>query len=110
MAKKEEAKQQGKNVNSDASNATQEFDPYQIILSPLATEKCIRLIEFNNTLVFLVHPRSTKPEIKKAVEELFKVKVKSVNVQNSFKGNKRAFVTLTQDYLASDISADLGFI
>ena len=86
------------------------FDPYQIIISPLATEKCIRLIEFNNTLTFKTHPRATKPDVKRAVQELFKVKVKSVNIQNSVQGYKKAYVTLDPNFLASDVSAELGFI
>ena len=88
----------------------EEFDPYQIITAPLATEKCIRLIEFNNTLVFRTHPRATKRDVKKAIQELFKVKVKSVNILNSVQGFKKAYVTLDPNYLASDVSADLGFI
>ena len=86
------------------------FDPYQIIQYPLSTEKSIRQIEFDNKLVFVVHPRSTKRDIKKAVETLFKVKVAKVNVQNSFKGEKRAYVKLSPESLASDVSADLGLI
>ena len=86
------------------------FDPYQIILSHLSTEKSIRHIEFNNRLVFSVSPQSTKKDIKKAVEHLFKVKVIKVNVHNSFMGGKRAFVTLAAGNAASDIGADLGLI
>ncbi|MFH1396533.1 MAG: 50S ribosomal protein L23 [archaeon] len=86
------------------------FNPYHIVEAPLATEKCIRLIEFDNILVFLVNPRATKREVKRAVEELFKVKVSSVNIQNSVKGKKKAYVKLDPNYSASDVSADLGFI
>jgi large subunit ribosomal protein L23 len=87
-----------------------DFDPYLIIKYPLSTEKSIRQIEFENKLTFVVHPRSTKADVKKAVEELFKVKVKKVNIQNSFTGEKRAYVKLGADSLASDVSADLGLI
>lgn len=89
---------------------TEKFDPYQILKHPLSTEKSIRQIEFDNKLVFSVHPRATKIDVKKAVEELFKVKVAKVNIQNSFTGQKRAYVKLTNEHLASDISADLGLI
>jgi len=88
----------------------QEFDPYQIVLFPLSTEKSIRQIEFDNKLVFVVHSRATKTDVKKAVETLFKVKVAKVNIQNSFKGQKRAYVRLSAESLASDVSADLGLI
>jgi large subunit ribosomal protein L23 len=87
-----------------------EFDPYKIVKYPLSTEKSIRQIEFDNKLTFVVDKKATKPEIKKAVEELFKVKVLKINTQNSFKGEKRAYVKLSPESLASDVSADLGLI
>ena len=87
-----------------------DFDPYKIIKYPLSTQKSIRQIEFDNKLTFVIDRKATKPQIKKAVEELFKVKVIQVNTQNSFKGQKRAYVKLSPENLASDISADLGLI
>lgn len=87
-----------------------DFDPYQILLHPLSTEKSIRQIEFENKLGFAVHPRATKLDVKLAVEALFKVKVENVNIQNSFRGQKRAYVKLGKEHLASDISAELGLI
>ena len=86
------------------------FDPYQIIKYPLSTEKSIRQVEFDNKLVFAVHPRSTKKDVKRAVEELFKVKVLKVNLQNSFTGEKKAYVRLGPGHLAADVGADLGMI
>ena len=86
------------------------FDPYKIIKYPLSTEKSIRQIEFDNKLVFIVAPKSTKADVKRAVKELFKVNVEKVNVQHSFKGRKKAYIRLSPDSLASDVSADLGLI
>ncbi len=86
------------------------FDPYEIIKYPLSTEKSIRQIEFDNKLVFAVHPRATKRDVKRAVEELFSVKVAKVTMHNAFQGQKRAFVKLGPEHLASDVSADLGLI
>ncbi|HIJ12013.1 TPA: 50S ribosomal protein L23 [Candidatus Woesearchaeota archaeon] len=86
------------------------FDPYQIILFPLSTEKAIRQIEFDNKLSFAIHARATKLDVKKAVEQLFNVKVVKVNVQNTFAGKKKAIVKLGPAHLASDVSADLGLI
>ena len=51
---------------------------YDVILSPIITEKATRLTE-NNQVVFRVTLDATKPAIAKAVSDLFKVKVKSVN-------------------------------
>ena len=86
------------------------FDPYQVIVSPLSTEKSIRGIEFDNKLVFVVHPRATKLDVRRAVEELFKVRVTKITIQNSVTGQKRAQVTLHKSNLDSDVSADLGLI
>ncbi|WP_075216585.1 50S ribosomal protein L23 [Mongoliimonas terrestris] len=51
---------------------------YDIIRSPVITEKATIQAE-NNKVVFNVAKTATKPEIKAAVEQLFSVKVKSVN-------------------------------
>ena len=48
---------------------------YDIILAPLVTEKSTRGSE-HNQVTFRVSPDATKPEIKKAVESLFEVKVR----------------------------------
>ena len=51
---------------------------YDVILSPVITEKATRLTEANQ-VVFRVTLDATKPAIAKAVADLFKVKVKAVN-------------------------------
>ncbi len=51
---------------------------YDVILGPMVTEKSTRGSE-DNQVTFKVSLDSSKPEIKKAVESLFEVKVKSVN-------------------------------
>ncbi|MEJ1161202.1 50S ribosomal protein L23 [Prosthecomicrobium sp. N25] len=51
---------------------------YDIIRSPVITEKATIAAE-KNQVVFNVAMSATKPEIKAAVEALFKVKVKAVN-------------------------------
>jgi large subunit ribosomal protein L23 len=51
---------------------------YDVILSPVITEKATSASE-HNKVVFKVSKTATKPQIKEAVERLFDVKVKSVN-------------------------------
>lgn len=87
-----------------------DMDPYRVIKNPLSTEKSIRLVEYENKLVFVVDRKATKSDIKKAVETLFKVKVVKVNLQNSINGEKKAYVKLSKENLASDVGADLGMI
>ncbi|MFO7477870.1 MAG: 50S ribosomal protein L23 [Methyloceanibacter sp.] len=62
---------------------------YDVILSPVITEKATAASE-NNQVVFKVHRDATKPEIKAAIETLFKVKVLSVNTINR-KGKTKRF-------------------
>jgi large subunit ribosomal protein L23 len=62
---------------------------YDVILSPLITEKATKLTE-TNQVVFRVSLDATKPKIAKAVEELFKVKVTGVNTVR-VKGKTKAF-------------------
>ncbi len=86
------------------------MEAYQVIKHPLATEKAIRLMESENKLVFVVHAKAKKQEIKNAVEELFKVKVASVNTLVSMKGEKRAYVQFAPENPAIDIATTLGLM
>ena len=83
---------------------------YDVILSPVITEKATMASE-RNQVMFRVAPHATKPQIKEAVEKLFDVKVKSVNTlvrkgkTKTFRGSfgsqsdvKRAVVTLEEGH------------
>jgi len=59
-----------------------------IIKKPWVTEKATNL-NVNRQYVFLVEKTATKPDIKRAIEELYKVKVSSVNVVNRPAKQKR---------------------
>ncbi len=63
-------------------------DPYKIVIRPVITEKSTWLKEKNREVCFEVDPRANKSEIKKAVEQLFKIKVERVRIQNK-RGKKR---------------------
>ena len=54
---------------------------YEVIRNPLISEKSTYVSKFNY-YVFKVSTKSTKPQIKQAVEKLFDVKVLSVNTLN----------------------------
>ena len=62
---------------------------YKIIRKPIVTEKATKLSEFNK-VVFEVASKSNKNEIKGAIEKLFSVKVKAVNIINT-KGKVKRF-------------------
>ena len=85
-------------------------DNYTIIKNPLSTEKSIRLMESENKLIFVAHKKATKQDIKKAVESLFKAKVKKVNTFITQKGEKRAYVQFSAETPAVDIATQLGLI
>ena len=83
---------------------------YDVILSPIITEKATNASE-RNQVMFRVAPHATKPQIKEAVEKLFDVKVKRVNTHirwgkvKAFKGTvgrqssvKRAVITLEEGH------------
>ena len=91
---------------------------YDVIVSPVITEKATMASEVNQ-VVFNVARDASKPEIKRAVEALFGVKVLAVNTQlrkgkvKRFRGHvgkqvdtKKAFVTLA-DGQAIDVTTGL---
>lgn len=55
---------------------------YKILLAPQVSEKATLVADKNNQYIFKVAKDASKPQIKLAVEALFKVKVKSVQVAN----------------------------
>lgn len=88
---------------------------WDIIIKPLITEKCTFLME-EKKYTFRVDRNANKIEIRKAVEEVFGVKVKAVNTMNvsgKFKRMgvhsgyrsdwKKAIVTLTEESKAIEI-------
>jgi len=62
----------------------------QVLVAPQISEKATMIADKNEQVVFIVAPTATKPEIKAAVELLFKVQVKSVQVAN-IKGKTKRF-------------------
>ena len=58
------------------------LEPYQVILRPLVTEKGTHLSERYNTYTFIVSGQATKTDIKRAVEELWDVRVLKTRTQN----------------------------
>ena len=90
-------------------------DPRDIIIAPVVSEKSYGLME-QNVYTFLVHTDANKTQIKIAVQEIFGVKVDSVNTANregkrkrtrtgfgQRKSTKRAYVTLREGSDSIDI-------
>lgn len=79
----------------------------QVLIRPVITEKATMMRENAHQVVFIVHPKANKIEIKQAVEAAFSVKVLDVNVSNKrpeqrmrnrrlshIAGSRKAYVTL----------------
>ena len=79
------------------------------MMKPITTEKAVRLIELNNVLVFEVDRRKSKTEVRKEIEDMFKVKVDSIN---SFirKNKKFVYAKLNSKNPAIDVATKLGLI
>lgn len=86
------------------------MDAYNIIKYPISTEKSIRLMESENKLIFVVNTKATKKEIKKALEDMFKVKVDGVNTFVNADGEKRAYVKFSAKNPAIDIATQMGLM
>ena len=80
-----------------------------MILKPVSSEKAVKMIDIDNTLLFGVEKNVSKGEIKKEVETVFKVKVDSV--RTLIKDNKkRAYVKLKKENPAIDVATKFGLI
>jgi len=78
-------------------------------LKPVVTEKAIMKVEAENIITFLIDQKVTKKEVKKEIEDLFKVKVEKVRTQ--IRNNvKTAYVKLNKKDLAIDLATKLGLM
>ncbi|MGM5482876.1 MAG: 50S ribosomal protein L23 [Nanobdellota archaeon] len=81
-----------------------------IVHYPLSTEKSIRLMEAENKLVFVVERKAKKHEIQRALEELYNVKIVSINTLITPGGKKRAYVKFHDESPAIDLATKLGLM
>jgi large subunit ribosomal protein L23 len=98
-------------MGRDVTDTKLDLPAYQIVLRPLVTEKGMHKANRCNAYAFEVNRMAGKEDIRRAVEELFDVKVVGVNTQNR-KGKprraryrfgrtktwKKAIVTLDQEH------------
>jgi large subunit ribosomal protein L23 len=79
------------------------------MIRPVTTEKAVKMIEIDNTLLFEVDRKMKKPEIKSEIEKLFSVKVQSVRTHMRL-NKKLAYVKLNKANPAIDVATKLGMI
>ncbi|MEK6915150.1 MAG: 50S ribosomal protein L23 [Nanoarchaeota archaeon] len=79
------------------------------MLKPITSEKAVKLIDLENTLIFETDRRESKETIGKEVSKLFSVKVEKVRTLT--RGNKKyAYVKLSKQNPAIDVATKLGMI
>ncbi len=80
-----------------------------MILKPITSEKAVKMIELDNTLLFETERKENKSSIRKEVEFVLNVKVDSVRTM--VKSNKKfAYVKLKKENPAIDVATKLGMI
>jgi len=80
-----------------------------MMLRPISSEKAVKMIDIDNTLLFETERRANKTEIAKEIEKIFSVKVEKV--RTLIKANKKfAFVKLNKANPAIDVATKLGMI
>lgn len=80
-----------------------------MMLKPVSSEKAVKLIDLENTLVFETSRSVRKMAIKKEIEKLFSVKVD--NVRTLTRSNKKyAYVRLNKSNQAADLASRLGMM
>ena len=85
---------------------------YSVLQGPGLTEKAALLQEENGKVVFKVHPKANKIEVKKAVELMFNVKVKDVKTAKIHGKKKRVGKTVgfTSDWKKAYVTLSEGKI
>ena len=86
------------------------MDPNEVISHPLMTESASLMMEKDNKLTFIVNLKAAKSDVKRAVEQLYEVKVDKVTMLITPQGEKKAFVKLNPEYKASDVAIKLGIL
>jgi large subunit ribosomal protein L23 len=80
-----------------------------MIIKPITSEKAVKMIELDNTLLFEIPRKNKKAEIKSEIEKTFSIKVEKV--RTLIQGNKKlAYVKLNKGNPAIDVATKLGMI
>lgn len=86
------------------------FDKFSVLTHPLNTEKANKLMTERNTLTFIVHKLANKVQIKKAFNDIHKVKPLSINTLVRPDGKKKAYIRLRPENDAVGVASKMGMI
>lgn len=81
-----------------------------VITYPVMSEDTVKLIEGENKITFVVNNKASKHDVKRAVEELYEVKVSRVSTLTTPEGKKKAYVKLSPESKASELAVKLGIL
>jgi ribosomal protein L23 len=107
-----EAKKMGATVLKPKKDDKKEIsgEAWDTLRFVLMTEKCVRMIEADNVLVFIADRKADKHRITSAFEKAFGSAVSSVRTVIDQDGRKKAYIRLKEAGAAGDIAIRLGII
>ena len=86
------------------------FDKFSVLVHPLNTEKANKAMTERNTLVFLVHSKCNKCQIKKTFNDIYHIKPRSINTLIRPDGKKKAYIRLRPEDDAVGVASKMGII
>ncbi len=81
-----------------------------VVKYPLLSEDAVTLLEAENKITFIVDLRCDKHDIRRAIQELYEVRVQDVRTLITPEGEKKAFVKLAPEFKAADLAVRLGIL
>ncbi len=84
--------------------------PELVIVYPMMSEDTVKLIETENKITFIVNNKASKHDVRRAVEELYEVRVSRVSTLTTPEGKKKAYVKLSPESKASELAVKLGLL
>ena len=97
-------------LSRKSSVVKRKLDTYQIIRYPMTSEKAMKKIEENNTLVFIVDIRANKQQIKEAMKKAYNIRAVQVNTLIRPDGKKKAMIKLHKEDDALDVANKIGIV
>jgi large subunit ribosomal protein L23 len=105
-----EKKEKTKEAKVQKSEIKLTLDDLGVVYFPLVTEKAVNMIDIENKITFVVNDNKNKHDVKKVIEEAYKVKVDKINIIRDRKGRKKAIVKLKKEFKAQDLATKLGVL
>eukprot|EP00759_Apiculatamorpha_spiralis_P018620 PhF_6_TR24987/c0_g1_i1/m.34378/K02893/RP-L23Ae, RPL23A; large subunit ribosomal protein L23Ae len=86
------------------------LDSYRVIRFPLTSEKAMKKIEDDNTLVFIVDTLANKQQIREAIKKAYNIRPIRINTLIRPDGKKKAMVKLGKEDDALDVANKIGIV